>query len=213
MAKMPWRLIFSYLLCSALCSAMVVYRYAVTGKTTYAWLVVPNLVLAWMPFGFAVALELVGWRRRWVSLALGGLWLLFFPNAPYIVTDFVHLTWVNDLVSIYFDIALVGLAAVTGLGLGFNSLAILQDQVERSFSRAVGWVFVLATWVLTSVGIYLGRVERWNSWDALRSPLAILADVAAAARGGELLPIIASFSLVMAVLYVTFRASAHREPK
>ncbi|HYF80830.1 MAG TPA: DUF1361 domain-containing protein [Symbiobacteriaceae bacterium] len=207
--KMPWNVVLAYLLCSALCSAMVLYRYAVTGKTTYAWLVVPNLVLAWMPFGFALAIELgrgLGWRSRGAYLVLGGLWLLFFPNAPYIVTDLIHLVYIKDAVSIYFDIALVALAALTGLGLAFHSLGMVHDWVERAAGRVAGWAFVAAIWGLSSVGIYLGRVERWNSWDALRSPLLIFEHLLAALRGGELLPIVVSFTLVPAVLYVAFRA-------
>lgn len=207
--KIPWNVVLAYLLCSALCSAMVLYRYAVTGKTTYAWLVAPNLVLAWMPFGFALALQLarhLEWRGRGPRLVLGGLWLLFFPNAPYIVTDLVHLVYVRDAVSIYFDIALIALAAFTGLGLAFHSLAILQDAVAKATSRLAGWAFVVLIWVLSAFGIYLGRVERWNSWDALHSPLLILGDLLAALQGGELLSIVVGFSLVPSALYVAFRA-------
>lgn len=208
-AKIPWRVVLAYLLCSALCSAMVLYRYAVTGVTTYAWLVVPNLVLAWIPYGFSLAIEAarsLGWRSRGLYLGLGALWLLFFPNAPYIVTDLIHLTAVRDGVSLYFDIALIALAAATGLGLAFSSLAILQDLVETAAGRLTGWAFVLLVWLLSSFGIYLGRVERWNSWDALHSPLSILGDLAAALRGGELFPIVASYSLINVALYLAFRA-------
>lgn len=205
----PWNHVLAYVLCSATCTSMVLYRYGVTGKTTYAWLVVPNLVLAWMPLCFALAIHVareLGWRNRWLVAGLGGLWLLFFPNAPYIVTDLVHLTYFRDSVSIYFDIALITLAAVTGLGLAFNSLGILHDLMVRRTSRLVGWLFAISTCILSSVGIYLGRVERWNSWDMLRSPLSIINDLLAALRAGELLPIVVSYSLITVSLYVVFRS-------
>lgn len=206
--EVPWRQVFAYLLASALCAAMVLYRAGVTGRIAYAWLVVPNLVLAWMPFGFSLAIHLMkamGWRSRLVFGAAGALWLAFFPNAPYIVTDLVHLTYIRDAIPIYFDIALVALAAWTGLGLGFSSLMILQEMVAESLGRWAGWGFAVVAWVLGSIGVYLGRVERWNSWDLLRSPMAIIADTIGA-LSGEALLMMATYAVVPMTLYLAFCA-------
>lgn len=209
--EVPWPLVRSYLLCSALCAAMLLFRFTSTGLLSYAWLAVPNLILAWMPFGFAIVIRVahtMGLHRPVLLLALGMLWLLFFPNAPYIVTDLVHLidNW-RDF-SVYYDVALLALAAWTGLGLGFSSLLILHELIERSWSKLAGWAFCTATLVLTAMGIFLGRVERWNSWDALHAPLRILSDVTAALRGGEPRMIILTYAIVNLALYIAFRSAS-----
>ena len=54
-----------------------------------------NLVLAWIPFALAL-LVYDGSRHGAHPLSLGaltGLWLLFFPNAPYLITDY---KWLED---------------------------------------------------------------------------------------------------------------------
>jgi uncharacterized membrane protein len=91
----------------------------------------------------------------------------FFPNAPYILTDLIHLTsgyyrhfWV--------DLTLFLLCAFTGLVLGFVSLYLMQSLMARSLGRIAGWLFVIAALGLSSFGVYLGRFLRFNSWDVLR---------------------------------------------
>ena len=86
---------------SAVCVATVVVRNHHAGNTFYGFLVW-NLALAWIPFVLAL-LFYDGQRRemRTAGLAvLGALWLVFFPNAPYIVTDFVHAPHTGDVVKI-----------------------------------------------------------------------------------------------------------------
>src|SRR3954452_18414503 len=96
---------------------------------------------------------------------LGALWLAFFPNAPYIVTDFVHLSR-DPLAPLWFDGLTIGAFAATGLLLGLGSLYLVQSAVRRE----LGWVVVSAALVLGSVGIYLGRFVRLNSWDFFTNP-------------------------------------------
>jgi uncharacterized membrane protein len=77
---------------SLFCVALVVVRNVHTDQANFRYLIW-NLFLAWIPFVLAVFVY-DRWRRRRggvLFLVLGGLWLLFFPNAPYIATDFVHL--------------------------------------------------------------------------------------------------------------------------
>ena len=67
---------------SLFCVALVVVRNIHTGNPNFRYLVW-NLFLAWIPFALAVLIY-DRWRRRRTGLlllALGGLWLLFFPNA------------------------------------------------------------------------------------------------------------------------------------
>lgn len=196
------RLTLSLLLCSGLAALFVIGRFLATGQRVY-WLIAPNLLLAWVPYWAALLLHT--YRSRlptWGRLGLGALWLAFLPNAPYIVTDFVHLTNLYGGVPIQFDIALLALVAVTGLVLGFASMAIVQAMLPN---RWLGWLFATGAWVLVSVGLYVGRVERWNSWDLLHSPGAIIESVLAIPTKPEALALVGSYSLVLPALYLLYR--------
>lgn len=54
--------------------------------------------------------------------------------------------------------------------LGIVSLNLMQEIVRREMGRLAGWIFVLIVACMTSVGLYLGRFVRLNSWDLLRHP-------------------------------------------
>jgi len=141
----------------------------------YVW----NLILAWLPLLFAMRVyQIAGLKpARWWPLAVCGvLWFLFFPNAPYIVTDFLHLKN-RSPVPQWFDIVMMMSFAWTGLLLGYLSLMLMQETVR--FRRGVGWgwVFALAMLALGSYGIYLGRFARWNSWDVLVRPHRLVDDM------------------------------------
>ena len=66
--------------------------------------------------------------------------------------------------------------AWTGLLLGFASLYLVQMIVRTARSGRVAWLGVVAALVLASIGVYLGRFIRFNSWDALLHPIRV-ADV------------------------------------
>jgi uncharacterized membrane protein len=109
-------------------------------------------------------------------VGLGLLWLLFFPNAPYIVTDLRYLEGVSGK-GFWYDGVLIGTTALTGLLLGFISLYLLHAIVRRSVGARNSWLFVLAVLGLSSVGVYVGRVLRWNSWDVFVRPGSLAADL------------------------------------
>ncbi len=163
---------------SGLVAGLVAFRVAYSHSfedVPYLW----NLFLAWIPFG--LALLIYDRHRRGARLvqlaALGLLWLLFFPNAPYIVTDFRYLTDMTGK-AFWFEGLLIGTAAVTGLLLGFMSLYLIQAIVRRVAGTRYAWLFVFVALALSSVGVYLGRVLRWNSWDVFVRPGALLGELA-----------------------------------
>jgi len=166
---------------SALCVALVEYRIHHTGNSLYQFLVW-NLFLAWVPLG--IALAAFHRARRRVDIVVGGLlvlWLLFFPNAPYIVTDFVQLERTADA-PYWYDAGTVLAFAWTGVLLGFASLFLVQTVVRQWRGVVAGWVFAAVALALGSLGIYLGRFLRLNSWDALEHPSVLPRIVHAVAR-------------------------------
>jgi uncharacterized membrane protein len=156
------------------CCTLVVVRIAFTGVPNFTYLIW-NLVLAWIPF--VLAILLYDGRRRGTGtlrlLTLAGLWLLFFPNAPYIVTDFVHLER-DPLSPLWFDGMTIASFAAVGLLLGLGSLYLVQSVVRDVLGMRLAWGVAGGALALGSVGIYVGRFVRLNSWDILTSPHYLL---------------------------------------
>lgn len=153
--------------------AMVAVRVVYSGSPHYGALIW-NLFLAWIPFVLALVVY-DGFRRgaSRVPLLVGGaLWLLFFPNAPYLLTDFIHLG--EGPAPLWYDALMLSAFAWTGLLLGFASLALVQAIVRRRFGARAGWLSVVAALGLAGVGVYLGRFVRFNSWDALLHPIRVV---------------------------------------
>src|SRR5436305_521966 len=152
---------------SAWCVALLAVRKHEFGAAGYRYLVW-NLSLAWIPLLLAILLVTAYTRRRSAVelVTIGAAWLLFLPNAPYVLTDFIHLGSTHRM----YDTILVGSFAVTGLALGFASLLLVQLVVTRAAGALLGWMTALGSLFFASVGIYLGRVVRLNSWDAVQEP-------------------------------------------
>ena len=134
-----------------------------------------NLFLAAIPAAAAIGFERATRAADRAFLFL--IWLLFLPNAPYILTDFIHLR-PGARVPLWFDVALIGSAAATGLLLAYTSVVDVQASIARTYGNAAGWCVAIAALLLTGFGIYLGRFLRWNSWDPLANPDALFQEVA-----------------------------------
>ena len=99
--------------------------------------------------------------------------------------------------------------AWTGLLLGFASLYLVQMILRRAFGRRIAWVGVVGALTLASVGVYVGRFIRLNSWDALLHPLRV-ADViqeqvgAVPVRMAEALVALTAFLLVGYIAVYSF---------
>jgi uncharacterized membrane protein len=154
---------------SIVCVALVRFRASQTGSPHYAFLIW-NLFLAWIPFCIAYITYITAIQRRWLYVIVpvsAFLWLIFFPNAPYILTDFQHLSNAGVDVPVWYDVIMLIWFAFTGLFLGMVSLFLMQEILRREFGRWFGWGFVFVVAGLTSIGVYMGRFLRWNSWDIL----------------------------------------------
>jgi uncharacterized membrane protein len=132
-----------------------------------------NMALAWVPFVAALALDDVRSTPLSLQLPLLALWLVFFPNAPYLVTDLIHIDPANTTtIGILGDAALVSVAPV-GLALGFSSLMLVERAVRERFGGRTALATAVLSLLAASLGIYLGRVVRLNSWDLLTRPRVV----------------------------------------
>ncbi|MGZ8708504.1 MAG: DUF1361 domain-containing protein [Gaiellaceae bacterium] len=150
--------------------ALIVVRYLHSQEPFFGGLIW-NLFLAWIPFGLSIVVydrHRAG-ARRLSLLPFAALWLLFLPNAPYILTDFKHLV-PSPNVPLWVDVVVIAAPAWTGMLLGFLSLYLVQAVVRDLAGPLVAWGAAVGALGLSSFGIYLGRVLRWNSWDLLADP-------------------------------------------
>lgn len=170
----PWPLL---IVLSGFAVALLAGRMLLTGRPLFLFLLW-NLFLAWVPYLVAVALAAAHRRGRsnLTLIAWGVPWLAFLPNAPYIVTDLIHLRQRD--VPLAYDAALTGTFAVAGLALGLASLLLVHRVVAERAGPGWGWTTALAVVALNVVGVYIGRVHRFNSWDIIADPLGLVAVMA-----------------------------------
>ncbi len=169
-----WFMFIALAIISLFSVALVAARMLYSGQIAYTFLVW-NLLLAWLPLLFAWLA--VRWQKRpFVALAAAFIWLLFFPNAPYLVTDLIHLRAI-DPVPLWYDLILLLNYALLGLFLAFVSLRMMQGLVGSRFGGAAGWLFVLLVLGISGLGVFIGRFLRWNSWDLFLRPLSLVSDV------------------------------------
>jgi uncharacterized membrane protein len=177
-----------------------------------------NLFLAWIPLIFALLAceELTSrTRRNWRFAGFAFGWLIFFPNAPYIFTDLVHIS-IETSRHYWIDLAMVLACALTGLMLWFVSLYLMHALMARRFGRLAGWGFVTLMAALTSFGIYMGRFQRFNSWDVMTKPGEVFQGIGSWASAAiSYKPTVAFpllFTIFLFLAYLMLYALTHLSP-
>lgn len=192
-------------LLSAFSMAILVAMIVKTGNFGYYYLAW-NLFLAWMPLFFAYLLYHrmhfpAKTIKTWKFWSMTFFWLIFFPNAPYLITDLIHInnrhnpaTWGDAFMLFSF--------ALSGLATGINSLFIMQLNFRKMLSPRLTSALIAGSIVLSGFGIYLGRVQRWNSWDIFVRPHELLADVLIQLQNPTAIYMTLSFSMLMGMVYL-----------
>ncbi len=169
---------------SMLCVLLILLREARAEEMSYRFMLW-NLFLAWLPLIVSMAAYRAGrmpagMPKLLLLAALGAGWLLLYPNAPYLTTDFIHLIfrfYDRDSLILWYDLVVFFLFSWCGLLLGVASMLHFHAMVRKRFGVPAGWAFVAAVSYLGGFGIYLGRVVRLNSWDAVFSPFRLIGGV------------------------------------
>ena len=169
-------LVFTLAASLTLSILLIIGRVLLTGHVVFLFLIW-NLFLAVIPFALSTMLGTAkGPLRARMLVPAGAAWLLFFPNAPYILTDLFHLD-ARPGVPLWYDLALILSCAWNGLMLAYASLSDMQQLVQQRLGFGAGWAFATLALLLSSFGIYLGRYLRFNSWDVLTNPLTLFFDI------------------------------------
>jgi uncharacterized membrane protein len=210
-----YRLMIFFLLAGATIFSVAVWRVRseYSGTVHYAFLIW-NLFRAWIPFIIAYFTYTLTLKRQWVYVVIpiaAFFWMIFFPHAPYILTDFQHLAshWTN--LPVWYDVMMLIWFAFTGLLLGMVSLFLMQEIIRREFGRWMGWSFVTLVAGLSSAGIYMGRFLRWNSWDIILNPSDIALYTIQSAQDPSLQSIgfMGLFAAFFLFLYITLYTFGH----
>ncbi|WP_067545213.1 DUF1361 domain-containing protein [Nocardia crassostreae] len=139
-----------------------------------------NTILAWIP----VALALLVFRAGTVKpgrLPVSPVWwagvgliVLFLPNAPYVVTDLVHLRYdvhaVGDGPVVSTVLPVYGAFIASGFLAYYLVLAEMGRFLERSGLSAWRLPVTIAVHFLCAIGVFLGRWVRPNSWEPVVEP-------------------------------------------
>lgn len=160
--------------------SVILFVFRLIGADNFRyWFMLWNLALAW--FAPLIALWLVTrlkkyrWKH-WSSLALTLAWLLFLPNSFYMVSDLIHVQQTGE-VNIIFDAVLFTSFIFNGFIAGYIGTYLIHRELIKRLSTLKSYLIVVGVFALSSYAIYLGRVLRWNTWDALLNPAALLFDI------------------------------------
>lgn len=164
------------ILMTLFCFSLSIFRYYLSDTKVFFFLNW-NLFLAWIPFIISSFLLIFNIKSK-IALAFAiVVWILFFPNSPYILTDLFHLKTRNS-VPIWYDLIVILSYAWAGLICGFISLLDIEKMLSSYFKRSTISIIAVLFLFLSSFGVYLGRFLRWNSWDVLNNPFGLFNDIA-----------------------------------
>lgn len=158
------------------CFSLSIFRYYIS-ETKVFFFLNWNLFLAGIPFLISSFLFIFNIKSKLSLIIAIAVWILFFPNSPYILTDLFHLK-IRSSIPIWYDLVVILSYAWTGLFFGFISLLDIEKLLSAYFRKSTINIITVSFLFLTSFGVYLGRFLRWNSWDILNNPFGLFNDIA-----------------------------------
>lgn len=202
------------LISSGVSAGLFLIRVIATDDFNY-WYMIWNLFLAWIPVLFIFLLRYrlpISRWLTWPNILLTLLWLVFLPNSFYMVSDYIHLQNTGEVLKLY-DVAMMTSFVANGLILGYITVYIMHHELLKRMKAR--WAHTIIGLVLLSCGfaIYLGRYLRWNTWDVLLNPMALIFDISERiihpAIHSETFIITATFFVLIASIYAVGYQLAH----
>lgn len=124
------------------------------------------------------------------------LWLLFFPNSVYMITDFIHISgdkfmWMIEMprysldsgvvystdIVIWTKLLIIGIGYLFSLLTGMESLYIFENNLKIKTSKFISLLGIIIVSLLSGIGVYIGRFLRFNSWDIIFNPLRLFKQI------------------------------------
>jgi uncharacterized membrane protein len=195
---------------SALAVCVLILGPLMLGRAPTQRFLLWNLALAWVPFFAALWVEaLAAEHRMRAAIACGALWLLFLPNAPYLISDLTHFD--SSSMTPWLDLSRLVAFGWAGCLLGLVSLRIVHRVVRAHAGSIAGWGVVVAAAGASGIGIALGRFSRVNSWELLTQPTAVVAEAGRLLVDYRAMAVAGFFGLFILVMYTAVGAA--RVPK
>ena len=163
------------ILMTVFCFSLSAFRYYISDTKVFLFLNW-NLFLAWIPLLLSSFILAFNIKSKISLIFIIIVWILFFPNSPYILTDLFHLRARNS-VPIWYDLIVILSYAWTGLVCGFISLNDIEKSLSEYGKRNGINAVIIFFLFMSSFGVYLGRFLRWNSWDVLNNPFGLFSDI------------------------------------
>jgi uncharacterized membrane protein len=208
------RATIALLLMSLFSIALLLARVLFTARANYVFMLW-NLFLAFVPWALATAIRATGISSRLLFLLIVLLWLAFFPNAPYVLTDLTHLGY-DRAAPRWYDLLMLLSFGFTGAYYGFTSLKAIEDSLFERFGVKRPWIASAILIYVSCLGIYLGRFLRWNSWDLVTNLDDVMSDVyqrvANPLEYASAWIYIFLFGTLLNLLFFSYKAFASRDP-
>jgi uncharacterized membrane protein len=138
-----------------------------------------NSFLAFIPFILSVWLFRIALSRSLLWWLILLIFVLFLPNAPYILTDSIHLIsyFQEDYAKSLIFLVLIPQYSIfifIGFQLYVLSLLNLKIYCQQRYSNSAILPLEIILHFLSAIGIYLGRFLRLNSWHLVTQPEEVL---------------------------------------
>lgn len=202
------------------CLALVLVRYGLTGRFSQSYLIW-NLVLAAAPvliarYGTMLASRQSSAKRsRILAVGFFLVWLAFYPNAPYVFTDFIHvvrranlgavaLPWLSQADLLWYDIVMHAAFAFVCHYIGLVSMYIMHGAMRTMFGKVAGWSMMVPAILLSGFGIHIGRFSRFDSWDLVMQPVQTVRVISQSLADPAALLFSAAFAFFIALTYIIF---------
>ena len=173
----------------------------------YSGWIVWNLFLAFIPLTISFGLFLRRSKKRsllwWIGYVV---FITFLPNAPYLLTDIIHLIeairadysiWITTLIFI----PLHTLAILAGWEAYVISLINQSHYLKKHGAKRFVFASELITHALCAIGIFIGRFRRFNSWDLVTKPDVLFVSTISDLTTKKPLLVIAITFIVLSILY------------
>lgn len=155
-----------------------------------------NIILAFIPVALSVVLyqitkfDNLSSFNKVVLVLLFLSWVAFFPNSYYVITDFIHLgsesfyyrdniygplTYVQNFEG-YLTLIHIFLGAFISAVMASYSLKIIHQIIQERYNEIIGVIFIIGLITLSSIGIYIGRFLRLQSWNML-NPIYVVSEL------------------------------------
>ncbi|AEJ23839.1 hypothetical protein WKK_04835 [Weissella koreensis KACC 15510] len=127
-----------------------------------------NVFLALVPLDVALMHKALQTKKQWPLRIIAFIvWLAFFPNAMYLMTDFSHLSAIGTGLANpaqYLNYGVLFTGVFIGMLIGLSSLEIIVETLpfQKWYFKVPFYMFIA---IVSSSAIYLGRFQRANSWD------------------------------------------------